>query len=810
MAYGTGLGAGGAAAAGLASGFEMGLRSDAATDARKQRDFENQRQATADQQRADQITRSNTRQDKIDANAEDDRALSAANLQLEDSRFQLGALHQKYPDGNVPDTEAKPLYTAVGAAHDARQSIITKRYQPVIDATQQKWRDFASRAATGQVDPSQLQGQDLRDFIQATTGHPLSDFANGTVGRGVNDTTTGIQTKNPGLSLQGANALLAPQIKQGLGGIAPDGSTRIDQNLAALVPAPQPAAAAPTQSPVQGLAAALGAATAPPDSPAAAGAGNEPAPASPQPQPPAPAGDPGAPAPQDVAQVTAPETPPLSPGVDPNKVIPVLQVTTRQPDGRITTYHEPVTADRGSGDDSPLAQPLNASDLMDRMGRLGVVDNWLKTPEMAAKVQDALKSGAPTSFEQAWGMVHGDPKQLAGADSVAQKITAVKKLASDLGIPFADAMRQYEGKAVGPLQQRLDQIDSSLMTDDEKATARRVAYGIQKIAAPKAAGGTDLTPEAIDQVAAAALKDRTALIGIGRDPNKVTQVLNRMATLAPGGDIAGNRAAFGADKKSLDKIVPMYDAVTSFENNTLAQGKRLVDLAKEVDTTGIPVIERWIRAGRKNVAGDPAVSAFNAQLTVFGNEAAKILTNPNLVGVLTVEAQREVKNFLPDNATPQQIERVVNLLGQDFLTRQKSLEDQTAAITKRMADRIPAKAAGISGGTGIGNPGKVSPADQTARDSDAGRIMREELTTEQGRLAAATDPAAKARSQANIDAIQREITKLPATKTGTGLGAAPAPTAKSAKPATQFTEGQVYKDAKGNQARYSGGQWVPL
>lgn len=426
-----GLGIGGAAASGLQSGFDMSLRANAQEDQREQRKFENarqtaadQRQATLDAQHAEQLARTNTRQDKLDANAEDDRALTGLNSQLEDARYNLGALHARYGDKPIPDSEAQPLYSVVGDISSKRQALLSKRYQTVIDKTTQKWRDFSSRAQAGDpnADPSQLRGTELREYIRATTGHDLSEFANGNVGKNINDATAGLGSGNMPMVINAAGELLSPQIRKGLGGMAPDGSQIVDKSLYALVPAPRMGGSMQPdqQNPIQGLSAALSAATG------------------------------GAP-PQGQPQQQG-----MQPGEDPGLVMPVLQVTTRQPDGRLTTYHAPVTQGRGVGPGDKIAGPIRTQDLMDRMGRLSVVDNWLRTPQMQQAVQEALKDNAPTTFDQAWAAVHGDPKVLNGTDAstkdvTAMKIAAIKKLAQEqYGGDFTAAAQAMMGHIGAP------------------------------------------------------------------------------------------------------------------------------------------------------------------------------------------------------------------------------------------------------------------------------------------------------------------------------------------------------------------------
>jgi hypothetical protein len=206
------------------------------------------------------------------------------------------------------------------------------------------------------------------------------------------------------------------------------------------------------------------------------------------------------------------------------------------------------------------------------------------------------------------------------------------------------------------------------------------------------AGQTRYTPEAIDMLAQAALKDKNTLSGIGRGvqgARDLAAINNRMAELLAqqkgGPDIAAQRAEYRANSNSLNKMVMQYDAITSFEKNALANGKQLVDLAERVDATGMPVLERWIRGGRRSVAGDPDVSAFNTQMVLFRAEAARILTNPNLTGALTVHAQQEAESFVNGNDSAEQIGRVVSLLETDFGRREQFLVEQMNTIRDRMS-----------------------------------------------------------------------------------------------------------------------------
>ncbi len=731
-----GLGAGGAAAAGLQSGFEMGRQADQDIERKAQTARNNARQDQLDTERRDQITRQNALVDKAQGEHDEERQLQGANTAIEDARYQLGALHQKYPDGNIPDTEARPLYEAVGKAHGVRQQLIQKRYQPIIDATTQKWRDFASKAQVGQADPSTLRGQDLRDFIKATTGHDLSEFANGNIGGAINDTTTGMQTQNQGLTIKGSGVLLGPQVRQGVGGIAPDGSQIVDKSLFALVPAPRQQPQQAPQSPLGGLSAALDAASsdsAPGETPAAA------------PGAPAPAG----PGPADPSAAASPQQSQV-PDSDPSHVIPVLDVTTRQPDGTLTKYHAPVTDGRSTDPNAAIAGPLDTQGLTDRMGRLGVVDNWLKTPEMAGAVQEALKDGTPTSFDQAWGMVHGDPKAFNEKDATSQKIAAIKKLQKDEGYAsFEEAARVFDGRGskgkMGALEQKLTDIaDDPDLTDDEKAAARKVAIGIAKVdskhggmvgmgvkggggggasgkggspllggvGAPDPKAAYDKAVEFYARLVIAGDKDwQTGLARGGKDAVKlIKDVKLRVPGLAGEmgldpqdiGTARAQSAALGATLKDLTKRSAAVDLFSSKVEKDMVTLDNLLDKA----STGSPLlISKPVNQLRRQFS-DPELSQLDLAAQQVGTEYERLITGGSLsVAQLHSGAQEDARKLINGDMTPKQARAIMKIMRVEIGNARSAAHESTA----RIQDQLNSLGRGRLG-TGAAPSGASAPA----------------------------------------------------------------------------------------------------
>ena len=214
--------------------------------------------------------------------------------------------------------------------------------------------------------------------------------------------------------------------------------------------------------------------------------------------------------------------------------------------------------------------------------------------------------------------------------------------------------------------------------------------------------------ETIRNLATESLYDSNALSGFRRDTRAMGNIMRERTNLMKEAgitaeDVVSGRAGFKADTASLNKITPQYDAITAFEKTAIRNGKILIELADKVDTTGLPVAERWIRAGRKAIGGDPDVARFDAQMNLYRAEAARILTQPNLSGVLTDTARKEMEEVIRNSATAPQIRGVVNLLERDFLNRKETLEEQIGAIRTRMSQRV-----------GPGGGGGVAPAQPAA------------------------------------------------------------------------------------------------
>jgi hypothetical protein len=376
-----------------------------------------------------------------------------------------------------------------------------------------------------------------------------------------------------------------------------------------------------------------------------------------------------------------------------------------------------------------LEQPSSNDDLDASMAGREAQPFRMEPPNVSAGQRRGFESALASTIANRIATGHTNAEQLAKSGQDINK-TAVQNAATDAGsVPEANKLiAAITGKVREPFKMTAQGAILNEETGDANentATGRAVRANLaaqtsQRNAAAGGATGGGLSPEAIEMMAREGLKDKGALANVGRGvqgARDLRAVLNRMAEVAAndgGPGMAQRRQEFRADANSLNKMTSSYDAITAFEKNAVRNGDSLVQLGKKVDATGVPVIEKWIRAGRQ-ATGDADVAEFHAQMMLYRAEAARILVNPNLTGQLTDSARHEVEEFLKGNASAPQIERVVNRLKTDFDNRKKTLEEQMDEARKRMTGGSP----------GVGAPGSAQPAAPAAANAKGWKLMRD-------------------------------------------------------------------------------------
>lgn len=177
-------------------------------------------------------------------------------------------------------------------------------------------------------------------------------------------------------------------------------------------------------------------------------------------------------------------------------------------------------------------------------------------------------------------------------------------------------------------------------------------------------------------------------LGMGKSATDTRLRIFKLARkLFPGVNIAENAATFGANKGSLSAMQKMYDAATAFESTALKNSEILRGTLAKIGESGSPIVNKVLRSTAKNIAGDPALTSFNAALAVVQPEFARILSSPTMAGQLTDNARHEMQTVISPNSTVQQIMAALDVLKQDAENRRTAYTAGLNIIRQRISEQ---------------------------------------------------------------------------------------------------------------------------
>lgn len=131
-----------------------------------------------------------------------------------------------------------------------------------------------------------------------------------------------------------------------------------------------------------------------------------------------------------------------------------------------------------------------------------------------------------------------------------------------------------------------------------------------------------------------------------------------------------------ANQTALTNLGKMRANVASFEGTAKREADLALSLAPKGVAGGVPLFNRWIQAGRTELAGDPDVTSFNSALTSFKNEYARIMSSGTGTGGMTSDAARSESEGLINKA------QTLDQLQQTIGTMQKSMQNRIDAINE--------------------------------------------------------------------------------------------------------------------------------
>ena len=208
-------------------------------------------------------------------------------------------------------------------------------------------------------------------------------------------------------------------------------------------------------------------------------------------------------------------------------------------------------------------------------------------------------------------------------------------------------------------------------------------------------GGMQLSPEAL-QALSTRFSETGEIpgMGMGRAATEArTKVLNQWANdLSKSGtsvqDNIARQAAVKASRAELNKLQGQRGVVMAFAKTAEKNLQLAVDLSEKVDRTGVPVVNRWLLAGKRSIAGDPEVAKFEAALRTGINEYAKVTSSATGGGVTSDQARKDVESMLNSAQTKEQVRQIMTgVLQKDLNNRKTSYDEQIGVIKEALSGK---------------------------------------------------------------------------------------------------------------------------
>lgn len=298
-------------------------------------------------------------------------------------------------------------------------------------------------------------------------------------------------------------------------------------------------------------------------------------------------------------------------------------------------------------------------------------------------------------------------------------------------------------------------------------------------------------PEVLDQLASE-YNVTGKMPSAGQNSPLRPMILMRAAelTIAENKDAAGGRAMYKAESANVSNLTKQYGVIKAGEETVLNNMKLMKEVIGKVDATGVPALERWVRAGRRAIEGDPDVTKLDALIQSTQADIGKVLSASTGAAGVPVEALKKAQKYMGENLTAEQFAALEDIVPKEMTARTDAMEKQIERGMRKI------KELGFS--VGGKRPASTAPssAPSGTDNSDRENILRSELNKarEQVRSLKASngDGAAIRRAEEDVSALERELG-----------GKAKAAPASGAGP----TEGQTAKSKSGKPIIFRNGKW---
>jgi hypothetical protein len=244
---------------------------------------------------------------------------------------------------------------------------------------------------------------------------------------------------------------------------------------------------------------------------------------------------------------------------------------------------------------------------------------------------------------------------------------------------------------------------------------------------PKGESEVDLSPEGLSYAATVYRRTGKLPQGYGAASAEVrTKIINMAGTesKSEGGGAATDlteQADIHSESQALTTLARTRANITNFEDTAKREADLTLSLLDKGAGGGVPLLNRWIQAGRQTIEGDADVSSLNVALTSFKNEYARIMSAPGATGGMTTDAARsEADGLINKTMTPDQLRGAIATMKKGMQNRIDAINDAYEATRQRIRDIGP-PARGKEAGVGGAASSAAGPKDGDTGKSKSGK-----------------------------------------------------------------------------------------
>jgi len=352
----------------------------------------------------------------------------------------------------------------------------------------------------------------------------------------------------------------------------------------------------------------------------------------------------------------------------------------------------------------PVPMPPQSPDV--RLGRLNLSGGRLDAASMAV-LQALQNQPRPQGFGAnfvtglagglAGGRVQGMSARQQQYEAERDKAKAYNEAAERFrGQAALAAERSRGGTKDAPKKMSEAYLDTKLMTPDELAAFRKrfphiyippdgIVYRGATDEKPKESDTVSMSPRAAKFWSQRSLSMGGDGIppGMGRNPRLLTAFLENTAAEADkigmtGFDAAKAKARYRAGANAMSDLTRTMERAKPFAALLHKNIAVLRGTMGKVKDTGIQWANKPLRAVMGQM-GSVEQAQFRTALVPVAKESARLLESTTLAGVLSVEAQQELRAVLSGSYTIPQLEGVLEIIEQETNNRLEAYEEAAAS-----------------------------------------------------------------------------------------------------------------------------------